>query len=221
MPAGFLRKVKSGKPVPVKVVSTKRRRAKKKTLLGNSFKTQLKYWSYADQTPATGTLQNQINSANGLYDVDITGVGHQPRGFDQLIEMYDHATVVKATCVAKFMIHNNDPPAYCVLRLKDNDTPDTSGTNALESRNVVYGMATSEKPLTLKLTFNAKQFFGQKDVVGEKDYQNSVSSNPSEQAYFHMSTFNLNSATYTDAINVAYTIYYDAVFTEPRNPAQS
>lgn len=32
-------------------------------------------------------------SANGLYDPDLTGVGHQPRGFDQMMTLFDRYVV--------------------------------------------------------------------------------------------------------------------------------
>ena len=45
--------------------------------------------------------------ANGLYDPDSTGVGHQPRGFDQLMQFYGAYTVTKAVMRCSFNGHNS------------------------------------------------------------------------------------------------------------------
>ena len=54
---------------------------------------------YSDQitlNPAAGTVSKHVFSANGLFDPNITGVGHQPRGFDQYMALYNHYTVIGA-----------------------------------------------------------------------------------------------------------------------------
>ena len=62
-----------------------------------SFATKLTYSSNVSINPgAAGTPAAYVYRANGLYDPDLTGGGHQPRGYDQFTPMYNHWTVVGA-----------------------------------------------------------------------------------------------------------------------------
>ncbi len=77
----------------------RRRRARpnfgSKSILGNRLPIKFKYQTSGTLNPGVaGVAAIQVMTANGLYDPDITGVGHQPRGFDQIMALYNHYTVV-------------------------------------------------------------------------------------------------------------------------------
>lgn len=54
---------------------------------------QLKYTSYVNLDYLAGTLGTQYCRCNSIYDPDASGVGGQPRGFDQYALLYDQYTV--------------------------------------------------------------------------------------------------------------------------------
>lgn len=212
--------VKHTSPQAVRIVKAKRKKRKKKTLLGNRFQAKLRYWGFNTLTPTLGILQSQICTANGMFDPDITQVGHQPRGFDQIMPLYDHFAVTSSRITVKFSMQAGQPPLVCSIVLKDTATVITSGTAVLEDRNRVYGWCTPEEPLTLSYSFNAKSFLGA-NPIHEKDLQGGIAANPDEKAYFHIYMFDLNAHAYTQPITVLYTIDYDATFIEPKQPGQS
>ena len=57
-------------------------------------------------TPTAAAATAYVYSANGLYDPDITGAGHQPMSFDQLIGMYEHYTVQSGKITVNFVNEN-------------------------------------------------------------------------------------------------------------------
>jgi hypothetical protein len=56
----------------------------------------LRYAEIFRITSTAGALGKFLFSANGLYDPNITGAGHQPYGFDQWMALYKTATVIKS-----------------------------------------------------------------------------------------------------------------------------
>ena len=53
-----------------------------------------------------GTCASYVFRGNDMYDPDVTGAGHQPRGFDQVMLMFDHFVVIGVRMVVD--IHNDD-----------------------------------------------------------------------------------------------------------------
>jgi len=51
-------------------------------------------------TSTSGVPATYVFSTNGLYDPNITGTGHQPAGFDQIMLYYNHYYVNRATIAA-------------------------------------------------------------------------------------------------------------------------
>ena len=71
---------------------------------------------------AVGIPASYVFSANGLYDPNITGIGHQPRGFDQLMALYDHYVVIGVRAI--LTVHGSDTGngTICGMYVKDNST---------------------------------------------------------------------------------------------------
>jgi hypothetical protein len=62
----------------------------------DTMRTKLRYTSRKTMTSTLGVYQLQVYSANGLFDVDVTGVGGQPMGFDQWMSMYASYRVISS-----------------------------------------------------------------------------------------------------------------------------
>ena len=85
-----------------------RRRTKRVSRFPASFPTNTtRRMTYSTNTSATNNNVTAITihryAMNGLFDPDITGVGHQPMGFDQLAEIYKGYRVISAKITAHFV----------------------------------------------------------------------------------------------------------------------
>ena len=187
--------------------------------LPNSQKVTLRYGQRFALTSGAGLAATQIFSANSLYDPDESGLGHQPRGFDQLMTMYDHYQVIGAKITV--MTAQPSTSGLVGISLQDNNVPSSDVEDRLEQRadNAVVGViAASGDPLALSLGFSNKSFFG---ISGIDDkYQGSLAGGPSDQAFFHVWTAALGSAS---TMTAAFTVVIDfiAVLTEPKQPTKS
>ncbi len=217
---------RSKKPVHVIVdsVKKKRKRPRKRGLMANKFNQKLKYWSFLSSTTSgLGVSTVQVVRANGCHDPDSTGIGHQPRMWDQITPMYDHYYVKSSFIKVQFYIEADQHPTYVALVLKDSTTPLVSGTDYLESRNVKSGIVTAEKPLTLTMRYNTKAFLG---IEPDNDKNVGIarsgndSTDPSEQASFHALGFSLTGEG-SLGFTMVYDITYDITFIEPRQPSIS
>lgn len=182
---------------------------------------KLRYTTTLNLNPGAGTPAVNVFSANGMYDPDFTGSGHQPNSFDQWITFYDHYTVLGSKISVNFM----NP--FSVFLLAGIDLRDKSSTVTSNIENIAENAGTvytniepvgSGRPMKrLRKTFSAKKFFSKTSVRDEKDLEGDVSANPAEQAYYHVWLMSADGSTDPGAsFPVQVTIEYIALFSEPK-----
>lgn len=212
------RRQKKRKLVPVKNPSYK-------SVLGQQIKTTFVYAETFNLNPGVGgTPSNYVFSANGLYDPNITGIGHQPRGFDQIMSLYDHATVIAFK--AEIFCHNQDSGNAVMLvgYLNDDNTPVTSQYDVMEKPTAKIQIISPEQsgPNVGKMVYtcNPNQFLGRPHPLSVDNLRNSKTSNPAEQVFFILSAFPLGTGDHGD-VNMYVRLEYTAILFEPDYPGQS
>jgi hypothetical protein len=198
------------------------------TPLPSRLHARLKYITYnvgsGGVTPSVYVL-----SANGLFDPDITGVGHQPRGFDQLIALYDHYVVEKSHCTVEFCPNGTSSGAITVsgIQLQSSSTSQSDYIDYAEQARCTYGIAPFfstnggvAEPKRHELSFSAKEFMGIPDPITAGKLQGTVSANPADGAFFHVFWQHLDGST-SSPLAALITVEYDAVFIEPVPVASS
>lgn len=176
------------------------------------------------QLAAPGTLgafSTYVYRANDLFDPDHTSTGHQPMGFDQLMQTYQHFTVIGSRITISPV---KRPDAACgLLSLTLNDSASFTFadlTDNLETRvntrkikiQPDYNDSVRRK---LSLNFSGKKFFGGGYKVGEDSYKGTSAVGPTEQAFFKIHWTALSPSTNTGNIDLIVKIDYIAVFHAP------
>lgn len=194
---------------------------------------RLRYAQNVNLTPSgTGTPAHYTFSANGMYDPDISGAGHQPMGFDQWMAIYDHYTVLGSKITVRFIPttpSNFAPVGFGCMLTDDATFPYTDLDAIIESRagGRSYRLAAPSnsavsRGLMVGRSFSAKRHLGRPTVVGEEELKGDASSNPSEQTMYQVWAVNPTSAGNqppTCAFMVI--IEYIAMLTERRELGQS
>lgn len=193
--------------------------------LSNKIKAKLIYHETMDLNPGVGGVPtSHVFSANGVYDPNITGVGHQPRGFDQMINLYDHCTVIASKI--NITCSNDDTiiPQMLALSLRDSSTSPATYDDIMEYRYIktkVLGNSTANSTGTMSMACNPNKYLGKSNPLNNSDVRNDAGNNPVEQAYFHLTGFPINGFSDTAAIRCQVRIEYTCVFTEPKQPTAS
>lgn len=192
---------------------------------------KLRYCAEITLDPAASTIAYHTFSANGLYDPDLTGTGHQPYGFDQLMALYNNYEVlssrVRATPVSTAAA-DNTPGYLTVMLTAEQSTPGsfTSIEHMLESnlkgKGVYVGggfanaLGGSGNRAMATHNFNAKKYFGALD----DDHEGTTAGNPTEQAYFQVCYSSIANNNPT-SVTIFVTLDFTAKLTEPKLLAQS
>lgn len=204
--------------------------------LGKSFVATLKFSETIAIDPPTGVSGDYIFSANGIAKPDQSAVPlnlHQPYGHDQMVNFYDHYTVVGSKCVVR-AASNLPHPSYVGVALRDNSAViqetasvlrETGGTRlALMTRN-----DSGHNKGIVTQTFSPRKFFGKAkgNIVGESELRGNMNAtasntnNPLEQAYYHCMVIPQNATDNPGTQTLQVDIYYTVVFTEPKVLATS
>lgn len=212
----------------------RRRRRVKKLPLGGFPKNKLVKMRYVTEAvvQCSGLSSSHTFSANGLYDPDITGSGHQPKAFDQWMAIYNHYNVVGSKINVKLAsTHGADNFIWGVTR-----TPVASQMNnklltyCLENRynrgyrtigsqyNNSGQRALTNVPQTAR--YSQKSQFGRNSTV-KGDLTGNNAANPTEQQCFELWIAPVNNVAATQTASFIVTIDYIALLTEPRILAQS
>jgi len=169
-----------------------------------------------------------VFSANGMYDPNVSGAGHQPMGFDQNMAFYDHFRVIMSKIYVKYVSKDgiNSIPGYLDVFLTDNGTTiaPLNTLDFLESRfsnGKAYTAGTERnfigQPAGVTKYFNSDKFFGRKDTA---DLQGSTTANPVEGAFFEVGFAPIGGNNPIDTQFVVI-IEYIAELTEPKSIARS
>jgi hypothetical protein len=186
-----------------------------------SYATKLRYFETVEIDPGTGTPTQYSFSANGLFDPNYTGTGHQPRGFDQLMLMYNHYIVVGAKITCTF--HSLSPIVSVVAGIHVGTdvtaTPDL--TDIIEQGNRKYvvlgGNSEGDNTKTVTEYCSIKKEFGLKDIRDNASIKGHVTGNPTEQCYFHIFTCAQNEVSNPTVVETSVLIDYLVIFTEPND----
>lgn len=163
-----------------------------------------------------GTAAAVVFSANGMYDPDISGTGHQPIGFDEYMALYDHYTVIGSRVRVDFL-NGAAQPYYAFVAVRD--TPTTTGDTRtiVENGYIDYapinGSTLDRAMVTLKQNVDIGNFLGRADPLSDPQLKGTQGSNPTEQVYYHIGAFAFNNED-AGVCHFNITIEYDVVFHE-------
>lgn len=193
-----------------------------KSPLPNKFTSKLRYCDQQSLNPGAGTTATQLYRANGLYDPDSTGVGNQPRGWDQMIALYNHAIVIGSRITVQFC-NTGTVPVIVGVALRDDTTTASDVIDYIEGANCRYltvGPNTGESNRTVSFNFNNK-FLGISKPLASENLRNTASANASEMGTYHLFVAAADGSSDPGAITCVTTIEYITVFTERKDLAQS
>lgn len=192
--------------------------------LGQKFLFKTRYFDNVELDPTTGGIPSEyVFRLNSLYDPDYTNIGHQPMGFDQIMPMYNHYTVIgiKAT-----IIWSNHDPNYnqiVVAQVRDVGFANTNIPEIIENGNVNWSIIAPKQggPTVKKMVLNISpsKFFG-KQVTKDLIYAGDVTNNPSEQLYLHLVGGPMDTVD-ASPIHISILLEYTSMLTEPKQLGQS
>lgn len=195
-----------------------------KSLLKDKQIVQFAYSEAFTLAPAAST-DVYVFSANGCYDPNITGVGHQPRGFDQLMALYDHGVTIHSQI--KMQAHSRSTAGTTIpivgISLMDSNTVRTDSNDYREygqTKSVLMGQAASNRSVvTVGYAADPNKFLGRSKPLSDPQLKYSIAANPTEQAFWHV--WAQNAYGNLTNVDIIVDILYTVVLIEPVLPTQS
>lgn len=186
--------------------------------------TKLRYAEYLSLNVSTGALSSNTFSANGIFDPDITGIGHQPLYRDVYAGVYDNYVVIGSEMTATFITDTATRATLVGVCGDDNATFSTTATTRSEQNNseqLWIGANTGgsiEKTLTV--TYSPQKDLGV-DAAGDGSFlATGVGANPADQWYFIVYAQQFASVA-TQAVLVKVMIEYTVKFTKLSSQTQN
>lgn len=184
-----------------------------------STKQFLRYSEYVTLNPGIGQTAAYVFSANGIYDPDITGVGHQVRGFDQWMTLYTRYVVTKAKITVQAA---NDANANASAIFGVNVTTDTNTSldirDHTECRASTYAVLSKDAPRSVTQTFDLQSWKKGVKIMSDDVISGTQSSNPTEQYYFNVFVAAITNGTDLATVPLYVTIEYEVVMLDPDEP---
>jgi len=178
---------------------------------------------------STANAAEAVFRANGVFDPDFTGGGHQPLGFDQWSQFYKENVVLSCTMTAT-LSHLLGLPGRTIIfgiYLDEGSAPQTDWRPLVESGRAAWtlinpgdSIGSQHNLKTLKAYFSAKKFFNVADVKDNVTRLGATfSSNPTQQAFFHCFFATVDQGTPNEAtqFDLTVTLDYAVALSEPAN----
>lgn len=174
--------------------------------------------------PTTAVAGVRVYSLNGLYDPDITGTGHQPRGFDQLASLYNHYVVIGAKVSCSFTNSDSVNPQIVGLAIRASSNAEADWNDYVEQGHCQYRMISdaggSRDTTTLGISGSPAKYLGRSKVMSDPALKGDASANPTEQFYLHVFGAAVDGAD-SQGIRTILKIEYASIFIEPKDLVQS
>ena len=182
--------------------------------------------------PTSGNAISYFFSANGLFDPNITGTGHQPIGFDQMMLLYEQATVIRSSIEVTFNV-GPGLTAQCGVALFPDSTPITDPKDLVENGLIKFVPITSgsntfqnqRMHTIIRNDCDVCRYFGRpspQSLLNDDNLYTTAAANPVEQVYYAVTAWQISpDASTTTTIGFDALISYDVIFWEPRKLALS
>jgi len=185
-------------------------------------KGQLYYEPYFTLAPAIGSYAYKQISCNGLYDPNISGTGHQPIGFDQIMSLYEQYTTTRAHIKVTCINSGADACRVALFLSPDTSVPSITGImeNGLCKSQVIFGGSDGgeHKMCTLEMTCDIPRYFGRqwKEIIADPQMYGTIAANPGEQVYFTIAAWDPYSTSGDCQVAYDVTVTYDSLYWEPK-----
>lgn len=189
-------------------------------LFGERTRRSLPYAETINITGSAAGVYAYTYAANGLFDPNITGTGHQPMGFDQMMTFYNHYTVISSKIKVTFS-NQSSIDTYVGLEVSGSNTYSTDYTVHIENGEIVWAplqpINVYGNNATLSTSVNCAKYQGMSPsiIMADPQMRGDAASNPAELIYYLLPIWNPVSVTVPNVIaNIL--IVYDVIFHEPR-----
>lgn len=185
------------------------------------FKTRYVDYQVVIDPGVAGVPSSYVFNLMSLRDPDVTGAGHQPIGFDEMMVMYKYYTVIGAR--VRIDAWNGDTSdSQVIAAFIKNSTTAISTTALFETametnagRYTLLGSNTGgPNNKTLSINFSSRRFFGVKNIIDNDVYRGTTASDPTDNAYLHIVGIPQTSSD-SNSIRCTVMIEYIALLTEP------
>lgn len=195
--------------------------------VAQKFQTRLLYADMYQLNTGATTAAGQAFRISSLFDPDLTGIGHQPRYFDQLAALYDRyrvdAVTVEAWCstthIAGFQVSmvTWDDEAGLAPVINWSTAGEVQQVYAPKS-----GVCTSDHPLHLQQRFELSRVFGKTKAQHASDdlFEAVTTTNPINNAVCTITGDSLDQ-TVGEKLNVAVRLKFECTFWDRTDPGQS
>jgi len=175
---------------------------------------RLRYNEVVSIDSTVGFPGHALFRANGLYDPNYTGVGHQPMGLDQYALLYNHYKVVSSVIsVTPGSAFNSS----FGIGLSDDATTSTDFYGIAEEKGTKWAMNSSASTVpTVTNYYNKNYFPSGVDGIGAL-----IGADPSEQVFFDVWSRGLTISTEDTAKDFNVCIEYIVDFWELKSLGQS
>ena len=183
-----------------------------------------RYASKHTMNPGSGgAAAAYFYSANGLFDPDRSLGGHQPYGFDEYMELYDHFVVLRSRIMVTFMTYGStntqSDNVICAVGLRDTTTSTTDMMLKIEMGrgewSVVGNSAGGNSSATLTMSCDVGAYLGRRDVLSDPDLKGSSTADPTEECFYEINVASLDGAD-PPPLDALVVIEYDVAYIEPR-----
>jgi hypothetical protein len=180
-----------------------------------------KYHETIRMTNTGGTPAFQRFRANGMFDPNQTGVGHQPLYFDQMTGLYNHWTIIGAKISVTFAHSGSGVPTHCMVVTDDDTSSSTNIPTLLEQTQNKYKAMSygNSVPKIIKHSYSAKKVYGG-NILANNRLEGDSSNDPTEQYYFTIVTAPVDGVS-NNIVDAIVLIEYIAVWKEMKDVAGS
>lgn len=182
------------------------------------YKVKMRYADNIVLDTSTGLVANHTFCINGVYDVDITGTGHQPTGFDQIMPFYDHYVVIGCKATFSFATRDDINTALVGITMRDSVAAVTDYREVVEQGNTkhsILGTENGQGIKTIRYAINPNRFLGRSKPMSDPQLKGSILSNPTELAYAHVWAYAPNGGN-LNPLDVTVLLEYVVMFIEPK-----
>lgn len=181
---------------------------------------------YSDsvQITSASTWAQMIFRLNSVYDPNLTNVGHQAYGFDQLSSMYNRYRVI--SCGYSLQAITQSGKTQILTVLPTNETMTETTADAFKEkprcRSYVLVPGTSGVPVRSRGKIYLPSLLGRtkSQYMADDRYQSSIGLNPSENAFLYLQVNDMDGST-SPNVYVTITLEYLVEWFDPKELSQS